>query len=185
MSQFEFVTILYSLVVAFGVSEILAALGRILRDRARVPPFPPQVFALLLLLLALLQSLWGYWGFSDVEWSFWRFLVAFLPLLALSIATSIAIPEESQSGNDSRKEQYFSTTGLVLPLIAVWVLLGTVAEFTLSDFTWHAGQLVRFGAVVILFALSRSRSPRAHSIGLLVLGALQLAFVEVVTPALN
>ena len=59
MSKFEFVTIIYSLIVAFGVPGLLAALERMLRDRAHTPVFAPQLIALGLLLLAFLQSLWG------------------------------------------------------------------------------------------------------------------------------
>ena len=185
MSKFEFVTLLYSLVVAFGVSELLAALGRVLRDSDRTAIFVPQVLALLLLLLAFLQSLWGYWGFRQVEWSFWLFLVGFLPLLTLSIATSISIPAVSTDRERSREEEYFSTVRFVFPLIAVWVLLGAIAEFSLTPPVWHLGQGVRVVAIALLLALTRSRSSSVHTIGLALLVLCQISFVEFVTPVLG
>ncbi len=197
MSQFEFVTILYSLVVAFGISELLAAVGRILRDRARIPPFPPQILLLCLILLALLQSLWGYWGFRETVWTFWRFLIAFLPLLALTITTSVAIPqavpeaipeanpEASPAKGETRAKQYFSSARLVFPLLAATVVLGAVAELALVAPDWHLGQLVRIAFVGVLLALARSESTAAHTVGLLIMGVLQLVFIGVVTPALG
>lgn len=185
MSKFEFVVIIYSLVVAFGVSELLAALGRVLRDRKAVPLFAPQVLALLLLLVAFLQSLWGYWGFHDVEWTFWLFLTAFLPLLALSVATSIAIPDTSHDGDVSPSQHYYAAIGIVFPLLAIWVLLGAVAELMLTPPLWHLGQVVRIAAITLLLVLMRSRSERLHTVGLILLGVCQLVFVESVTPGLS
>ena len=185
MSKFEFVTILYSLVVAFGVSELLAALGRVLRDRTKAPVFVPQVLAFLLLLFAFLQSLWGYWGFRNVEWTFWLFFAAFLPLLALSIATSIAIPEATIDQREAVDDQYFATMKLVLPLLALWVLLGAMAELLLTPPLLHFGHLARVIAIAVLLMLTRSRSVRLHTIGLALLGVCQLIFVESVTPGLS
>ena len=185
MSRFEFVTIIYSLVVAFGVSELLAALGRALRDHVATPVFVPQVLALLLLFFAFLQSLWGYWGFRNVDWSFWLFLAAFLPLLTLSIATSISIPAQRGDGSPTMEQHYFSSIRLVLPLLALWIVLGAVAELMLTPPIWHLGQAVRLIAILILIVLMKSRSESLHTIGLTLLGICQLVFVEAVTPALS
>ena len=83
MSQFEYITVLTSFVVAVGVSQLISGWGRLYLNRATAPPYPLQIVASALLLIGLLQSLWGYWGFRDVSWDFGRFLVVLAPLLPL------------------------------------------------------------------------------------------------------
>ncbi len=83
MSQFEYITVLTSFVVAVGVSQLLSGGGRLYLNRRTAPPYPHQLAASVLLLVALLQSIWGYWAFRDVSWDFGRFLVVLAPLLPL------------------------------------------------------------------------------------------------------
>ena len=187
MSAFEFVTVLYSLVVAFGVSEILAAFARFLRARVRegTPLFAPLIAALVLLLQGLLQSLWGYWGYRDSTWSFGGFLIAILPLLLLSIATSVAIPDPGEANRDDSAAHYYGVAPLVYPLVAAWIVFGLVAELVLVTPSFHAGQGVRLIGVAVLIVLARIRSDAIHLGGLILLSLLSFAFAEFVTPSLN
>jgi hypothetical protein len=184
LSQFEYVTVLFSLVVAFGVSELLAGWGRSYRNRTTNRPYPLQLAASGLLLLALLQSLWGYWGFREVVWTFWLFLVALAPLLVLAAATFLITPSSEFPSADA-EAHYFDVAPAVFALLAAWVGLGAVAEAGLVESSFHLGQAVRIVATVVLALLSRTSSPRIHWVGLGVLVTLQIAFVRVVTPGLS
>jgi hypothetical protein len=62
VSRFEYVTVLMSFVVAFGVSEILSRWGRQFLERERVRPYPLQLFASFLLLILLLLNRPGFAG---------------------------------------------------------------------------------------------------------------------------
>ena len=57
LSQFEYITVLTSFVVAVGVSQLLSGWGRLYLTRSTDPPYPLQVTASTLLLVALLQSI--------------------------------------------------------------------------------------------------------------------------------
>jgi len=185
MSQFEFVVVLFSLVVAFGVSELLAGWGKAYASRIRRRPYGLQIVATALLLIALLQSLWGYWGFRDVEWTFWLFLIALSPLLVLVAATYLITPDfDLDSGADARTH-YFSVAPGVMVLLATWIALGAVAEFTLVSSSFHLGQAVRVVGVGLLLALSRSSQPIHHWLGYAALAILQFSFVRIVTETLS
>jgi hypothetical protein len=187
VSQFEFVTVLFSLVVAFGVSELLAGWGRSYRTRVQIRPFPLQIAATGLLLLALLQTLWGYWGFRNVTWSFWLFLVAIGPLLPLAGATFLITPSRggAAEGDSDARSHYFSVAPAMFVLLSSWVVLGTVAEVLLIDFSFHVGHAVRAIAILLLLVLMRSTNPVIHWWGLGGLAVLQLLFVGSVTPGLS
>ncbi len=187
MSQFEYVTVLTSFVVAFGVSELLAGFGRQVLERATTRPDPLQIAASLLLLIALLQSLWGYWGFRDVAWGFGHFLLALSPLLSLVGAAYLIMPRAAADGSGLRdpRAHYHAVAPAIFALLAVWVALGTVVELALVDTSLHLGQGVRVAALVLFAGLSRTSRRGVHAVGLAVLAILQLSFAVAVTPTLG
>ena len=186
LTQFEYVIVLMSFFVAFGASEILSGLGRQYLYRAEARPYPLQIVASVLLLVALLQSVWGYWGFREISWGFGGFLLVLLPLLPLIGAACLIMPPAGRATAPVDPEaHYFSVCRAIFALLAAWVVLGTVAELAMVETTLHAGQGVRFAAVVLLLGLGSTVNARLHWIGLGLLALLQVAFVRTVTPVLG
>jgi hypothetical protein len=187
LSQFEYITVLTSFVVAVGVSQLISGWGRLYLNRHTAAPYPLQVMASVLLLVALLQSIWGYWGFRNVDWDFGRFIAVLSPLLPLVGATYLVIPPEggTPSASKSPREHYFAVHRVIFSLLAAWVALGTAAELALVEPALHLGQMVRVVAVILLLALGLTVRPALHWAGLAVLVTLQLLFVGIVTPTLD
>lgn len=185
MSQFEFVLVLMSFVVAFAISEILAGWGRQFRQREQVTLSALQLTASALLLLALVQALWGYWNFRDTAWTLGRFLVAFLPLLVLSTAPFIITPHISDRGSVDAGAHYFRVRPVMFGILCVYVLLNLLAEWVLSGLTLHTGQALRPLGIAILLVLAWSGDPRIHWAGLAALLLLQTGFGLLVTPGLD
>ena len=186
MSEFEYVVVLMSFIVAFGASELLSGWGRQYLGRARAKPYPLHIFASVLLFFSLLQSLWGYWGFRSVSWDFGDFILALLPLLPLVGAAGIIMPPREQSATDpDLKQHYLSVYRAIFVLLAMWVALGTIAELLLVEPSLHLGQAVRLVGTLLLLGLSFTAKPAAHWAGLTTLMVLQLTFVITVTPKLG
>jgi hypothetical protein len=185
VSRFEYVTVLMSFVVAFGVSEILAGWGRQFLERDRVRPYPLQLFASFLLLILLLQSLWGYWNFRDVHWTFPRFLAVLAPLLVLSSVTFLITPSLRGKAEVLVRDHYLGTRRVVFLLLAACVALGTVAEVIVVDPRLHVGQAIRGVAVVLFCWLAVTRNEGVHWAVLCLLLVLQAVFIGSVTPELE
>lgn len=187
MSQFEYITVLTSFVVAVGMSQLLSGWGRLYLARKSEPPFPLQVAASVLLLIALLQSIWGYWGFRDVSWDFARFLLVLAPLLPLVVATYLVLPPpiSSSTARPSPRDHYFAVHRAVFLLLATWIALGALAEFVLAERHLHLGQGVRVVAVALLIGLGFTTRPAVHWVVLTLLGVGQLLFIRIVTPILE
>lgn len=186
MSEFEYVIVLISFIVAFGASELLSGWGRQYLARARAKPYPLQLVASALLFGSLLQSLWGYWGFRAVSWEYGAFILALLPLLPLVGAAGIIMPQVGQSASEiDPKQHYLSVYRAIFILLAMWVALGTIAEVVLVETSFHLGQAVRFAAIVLLIGLSFTSKPMAHWAGFAILAAFQIVFVFSVTPTLG
>ncbi len=185
MSQFEFVIVLMSFVVAFAISEILAGWGRQFAQREHVKVSGLQLAASVLLLLALVQAVWGYWNFREIEWTLLRFLVAFLPLLVLSTAPFFMTPHISESGVTDAGEHYFRVRPLLFGILGAYVLLNALTELVLSSPAPLGAQAIRLIAVALFVGLAVSREPRVHWAGLTILLILQSVFAWRVTPGLG
>jgi hypothetical protein len=187
LSQFEYITVLTSFVVAVGVSQLLSGWGRLYLGRKTNAPYALQVTASGLLLLALLQSIWGYWGFREVSWDFGRFLIVLAPLLPLVGAAYIVLPPAigTSSASPSPRDHYYEVHRAIFILLAAWIALGTIAEFTLVEPRLHLGQGLRFAGVVLLVVLGFTTRPVLHWWGLAVIAVFQLLFVRIVTPILD
>lgn len=187
MSQFEYITVLTSFVVAVGVAQLLSGWGRLYVGRKTAPPYALQVAASALLLVALLQSIWGYWGFRDVSWDFGRFLIVLAPLLPLVGATYIVLPPAAgnSAAPQNSRDHYLEVHRAIFVLLAAWIALGTIAELVLVEPELHLGQGIRLLGVGLLVALGFTTRPVWHWSGLVVLAGLQLLFVRIVTPILG
>lgn len=186
MSEFEFVIVLISFIVAFGASEILSGWGRQYLGRAKAKPYPLQLVASAVLFGALLQTVWGYWGFRSVSWGFGSFVLALLPLLPLVGAAGIIMPPEANfAAQTDTRQHYNSVYRAIFSLLALWVVLGTITEIVLVDSAIHLGQVVRIAGVLVLVGLSLTPNPAVHWAGIGLLATLQLVFVRIVTPTLG
>ena len=186
MSEFEFIVVLMSFIVAFGASELLSGWGRQYLTRASSKPYPLQLAVSALVFLALIQSLWGYWGFRSVSWDFGSFILALTPLLPIVGAAGIILPPAGDMADQkSPRQHYESVYRAIFVLLAMWVAFGTLTEVILVDSSLHLGQAARLLGVLILISLSFTSKPAIHWVGLGILAALQLVFVGVVTPTLG
>ena len=175
-----------SFIVAFGASELLSGWGRLYLARDRVRLYPLQLASSALLFVALIQSVWGYWGFRSVSWGFGSFMLALITLLPVVGAAGIVLPpaERLHDQCDARTH-YQSVYRPIFVLLAMWVALSTIAEMALVDAEFHAGQVLRIAAVLLLVGLSLTPRPAIHWIGLLLLATTQLMFAGLITPVLG
>jgi hypothetical protein len=95
LSSFEFILVLSAIVAGFAISEILYSWGRLIR--ARVNPRQAALYfgASLVLLGYIVRYVWDLWVFHQAEWHFIAFLLAFAPILVLSLAAYvISVPRD-------------------------------------------------------------------------------------------
>jgi len=185
MSEFEFVLVLMSFIVAFGASELLSGWGYVYLNRVACKPYALQLVSSVLLFFALIQSLWGSWGFRSVSWDFVTFVIALLPLLPIVGAAGIILPRATTSGQEvDSRQHYESVYHAVFSLLALWIVLCAIAEIMLLEATLHVGQFSRLLGTLILLGLCFTSKPVVHWVGLVALTTLQLVFVGVVTPSL-
>ena len=96
MSVFEFVAILYSIVIALGVARVLAGFVALIEFRKEVAH--PPLFVILLSLLLLMHIVWWFslWNRSDaLSFSLLQAVFTFHVPAFLFIASRLLVPGES------------------------------------------------------------------------------------------
>jgi len=172
LSSFEFILVSIAIVLGFGISEVLADWGRVLRHRKEVRPYPLQLAASAFVLYASLRYLWLLWDARHTQWTYVGYLLIFAPALCLALAANL-VRADPTSLRRSPKEQYFEATRPLFLLIAALPGLSAInvwlhAEEVRSEAMSVANPLIwaywpAFIATCLL--LSRSRSERWHAVG--------------------
>lgn len=181
MSQYEYLSVLLSIVIAYALSEVLSGWGQMIRMRDRVRPYPVHLGWSVLSVLLMVQWWWGFWQFREVlDLGFFGFLAVLSEPLTLVLLAFVLTPHPGELGErDLRAEYYrnrrwiFGIAGLLLvEFAAVDALVGR------QPF-WHAENAVRGAALVVIAVLAISANERVHAALLALAYALLLAFVSV------
>jgi hypothetical protein len=182
MSGFEFVLVLYSIIVGLGISEILSGFGEQIRARHRMSVYPLQIALSFLLMFYGTTFLWGFWTFRDIVWTFPLYIsMAAMPMI-ISLASRV-VRVDTAIDAPSPKEQYFHSARPVYLLLALVpaVLVALSFASALGDSVRDRPDLVQLTAVRMLTSigvlyLAWSQRAIVHWIGI---GALFLLTVQV------
>jgi hypothetical protein len=187
VSQFEFVSVLISIIIAFALSEVLSGWGRLLRVRQRVAGYWVHNAWALLLVLLMVQFWWGLWQFRGVEpWTFLSFLGVLLPALNLVVLAFLVTPDVSGDQPLDLRAQFFQSKSwffaLGALLIAQLAVINTLIE---AEPLLGVRNLYRLAAVALLAALARSESERFHALAVAAAWVLLVAFIAFTSPLLG
>ena len=163
MSRFEFNTVLVSIVLAFAVSEILTAWGRVIRHRDRVKSPTLFVLASSWVLLAIVVHWFGLWAYAEAEFD--RLLdtvLVLLPALVIALVCFVWVPDIPTSGSLDLEEHYFEVGMWTFPLISLFLLLGGVADMAVPKVSFAVPFWFLAGWALILLTLAFSRRRAIH-----------------------
>jgi hypothetical protein len=173
---FNYLAVVLSIIVGFGVTQILAAGGRLIRWRAHVVPYwPPLVWAALLLVIYV-QVWWSMFGLrGHCDWTFGAFFVVLLQTLTLYMMAALVLPESVDERGIDLREHYERHAGWINGFLCATVIVSAAKEVVLqghlprgANLAFHA-LLLGIGASAIVV-----RRPRYHQ-ALTVVAALCMA----------
>ena len=183
MSQFEYVTVVVSIVMAFAISEILSGIGRLIRERSRVRFYWVHISWMALGILWMLMHWWGIWDYRAVEFGgFFSFLALVLPALTFVLFAFLLTPTLAPGSDLDLRAYYARNQRWIFPLAALILVELSLLRMILTDEALlHPRNAFRalFAAGVIW--LAASRNARLHALGVVLAfaGALLYAFVRV------
>lgn len=132
MDAFNYLSVLVSIILGLGITQLLASVGRAVEQRGtRIPYWPPAVWALVLL-LAHVQTWWSFYGLRTHEsWSFLQFLFVLLQPIGLYLLSVLVLPGDASAAKDL-KTRYHSNRSVFFGLLAAFLGLSIVRDLVVS-----------------------------------------------------
>ncbi len=170
MDAFSYLSVLLSIILGLGFTQLFAAIGRLIRDRDRVRADAIPLLWAAVLVLLYVQVWWSMYGLRlHGNWTFGEFSAVLAEAAVLYLMAALVLPEQvAETGLDLA--QYFDAQrrwffGLFLALLATslakdLVLAGHLPDATNLGFhaafalTGVAGLLIRSRAGQLALALS-------------------------------
>src|SRR2546423_4374212 len=138
MDAFSYLSVLLSIIIGLGLTQLLTAVGRIIRHRDRVRfDWLPLLWAAVLLVI-FVQVWWSMFGLRlNRDWNFFAFLVVLIQTATLYLMAAVALPEQAEEGgvdltaHYDRQHRWFF--GFLLATLAVSVVKDVVINGALPN----------------------------------------------------
>lgn len=163
MTRFEFLSVFISIVLAFGVSDILSSWGEQIRLRREIQHYPLHVAWTVLLLLLMIQTWWAVWRLREVaEWTYLDYLIHVTPFLLLSLIAYVITPS-FVDGNRNVKQHYYDNVPWIFSLAAAFVVMAIIHTRNILGTPFlDQTNIVRATAFFLMVTLATTRNERLH-----------------------
>ena len=173
MEAFNYLTVMASVVVGLGLTQLLAGIGNFVQIRRRVRFYWLHTGWVLLLIVLHLHMWWSFWVLREVtDWNYGTFAYVLIGPGLLVIASHLVIPEVLDGRIDVERH-YYDTHTVFFGLLAatgVWAMfLEPVTG--VRTFVVPFRILQAFGTATLL-ALAISGNKRFHAMATVLLAAL-------------
>jgi hypothetical protein len=107
MDAFSYLSVLLSIILGLGLTQILTASGRLIRHRERVrTDWLPLLWAAVLLVIYV-QVWWAMFGLRlHRDWTFLAFLTVLMQTGTLYLMAAVALPEQVEDAGVDLREYY-------------------------------------------------------------------------------
>ena len=121
MDAFSYLSVLLSIIIGLGITEVLQGYRSLLLSRSHVKLYAPTIIWSALLLVFSAQLWWASFGLaSHTEWSFATFGVILLQTVLLYMMSAIVIPDVANAENADLRTHYFRE---VTPFFTISLLM--------------------------------------------------------------
>jgi len=126
MDAFNYLSVMVSMVLGLGLTQLFAGIGNMVQVRRRVKFYWLHAMWILLMIGLHLQMWWSFWMMRGVaEWTYTGFAFVLLGPATLVIASHVLLPE-LVDGTIDAEQHYYDTRTVFFCLLAaagVWALL--------------------------------------------------------------
>ena len=181
MTQFEFVLVFVSIVIAFAVTDILANWGEQIRLRHHIRHYALHTAWSVLLLFVMMQVWWSLWQLSErTGWTFPEYLALVVPFLTLALMAYILTPKLDEPGKDIRSH-YFDSSRWFFSLGAFYLLSWAFFSYVvIGKPIDEPGSPYRFAGIMLMLVLASWRNERIHMVTLVLAYFLMAAWLAAV-----
>lgn len=180
MEAFTHLSILLSIILGLGITELLGGFARMVERRRTTSVYGPALAWATLLLLAHVQTWWTIFGYRAVHrWTFLAFFVVLLQPIALYLLSVLSFPR-SGSSLDLRANYYEHRRwffALIAALLVVSILKDLIVAGSLPSGPNLAFHALLFAIAAIGIATPNETAHRTVSYGALLLMVLYIGLL--------
>ena len=133
MDPFSYLSVLISIILGLGITQLVTGLGRLIQARARIRFYAPTLAWVALLLIIHVQTWWAMFGLrSQLQWSFTQFFVVLLQPLVLSVLAALVLPDIGPETVADLRANYFAHKRWFFGLLVLLLLVSLTKDVVLS-----------------------------------------------------
>ncbi len=160
ISDFEFNSVIISILIAFALSEILSSWSRLIKNRERVAAPWLYVAVSGWLFFSLILHWLGLSAYRELDFGvLLQSLLVFSPSIVGAAAVFVLTPELPAEGKIEIDEHYFATAPFAFPLIAAYLVLGGMSDLLVpGEEPTPLFVALAFGGLLFSLGLVRQRA---------------------------
>jgi hypothetical protein len=137
ISAFEYVTVLISIVLGLGITQVLTGIADLIHQSKRVKVYWPHLIWVLLVLIMHVQDWWVTYDLKNyAPWRLPTFLFTMLYPVNLFVLARLLFPFGIQEGVVDLKVFYFENYKKLFGFTAALMLLAILDEVFIREIVW-------------------------------------------------
>ncbi len=161
MTPFEYVTVLISIILGLGITQIVTGIADIIHQWERVKLYWPHLLWILLVFFLQIQEWWQIYDLRHYEsWRLPTFLLLSLYPINLFILSRILFPISMVESAIDFKQFYFDNYRKFFLMIIVGIVLSLLEDLLFQGYTL-AGQPIQLSLLVLMSAVTIAK-PKAE-----------------------
>jgi hypothetical protein len=179
MKTAEYLSVLVSIIIGLGISQVLSGVANLLVDRRRVRSDWAWALAVALVFLANVQFWWSTFSVgAAVATNFFSFIFFLLSPIALYLAAVLILPDFEGEGEIDLRAHFDANVRWFLGTTAVVPLVNAIRSIVISgDPVWMTARPFELAFFVLTVAGAVLRSARLHRILIVAMAALFITFL--------
>jgi hypothetical protein len=164
MDAFSYLSVLLSIIVGLGMTQLLTAGGRIIRHRGAVRFYWPPILWAALIVLIFVQMWWTMFGLRAIhDWTFVDFLVVLMQTVTLYMMAAVVLPEEIGGEGVDLRAHYQAQQGWMFGFMLATLVVSVLKDLTLAG-RLPQGENLAFHVVLAAVCVVGIvvRRPRVH-----------------------
>ena len=166
MDAFNYLSVLLSIIIGLGMTQILTAAGGLIRYRARVRFYWPSLLWALTVLAIYVQMWWSTFGLRTLHnWTFASFSLVLLEPICFYLMAALVLPEGIEATGVDMREHYFEQHQWLFGFLFATVVVSMMKEEALEHRLPQGFNLVFHIYFLVLSATGiLIRRPRYHEV---------------------
>ena len=161
MDTFDYLSVLFSVILGLALTQILQGLRGLMLARSRVRLYAPPLIWAALMVLLVAQAWWAMFQMHHIgDWTFAMYGAIVLQMVLIYLAAGMVLPDVPPEGHIDMRQDYFAQARWFFGLMAL-VILATVLKDLVTTGRpttgWNAGYLGFFFALSTVAVFTKAR----------------------------